>query len=357
MNRSLPSLLCLMAFATLLAGCKPVATEATKPSAPAKTDVRVTQAKRGPITRSISLPANVRAFQQATLYAKVGGYLKNINVDRGDSVKTGDVIAEIEAPELLADSAKHQAEVEIAKADHQRLAEALKKAPDLVVPLSVDVAKGKLEMALAGAKRNQTLLEFSRLTAPFPGVVTKRWVDTGALIPAATANSSPQGAAVVTLADFSKVRVEVFVPEQEVPLLKVGLAAEVKVEELPGKSFSAQVSRIAWSLDESTKTMPIEIDLPNPDATLRPGMFASAKIAVSQKPDALLLPMEALVIEKAKTSIFILTDGKAKKIVVKIGFEDGKSFEILDGATAETVVILTGKLPLADGQPVNRLED
>jgi membrane fusion protein (multidrug efflux system) len=356
MNRSLAPFLSLLAIVLLAPGCKPVVTESAKSAPTAPVSVSVTQAKRGPITRSISLPANIRALQQTTLYAKVAGYLKAIGVDRGDAVKVGDVLAEIEAPELLADAAKYQAEVAVTQADHQRLTEALKKAPDLVVPLTVDAAKGRFEMALASAKRNDTLLGFTKIVAPFSGVVTKRWADVGALIPAATGNSSPQSAAVVTLVDFSRVRVEVFVPEQEAPLLKAGLAAEVKVDELLGKAYVGQVTRIAWSLDETTKTMPVEIELANPDGSLRPGMFATAKIAVSQKPVALLLPIDALVVEKAKTSVFTLVDGKAKKVPVKVGFEDGKSFEVLEGVTAETVVIVTGKLPLADGQLVNRAE-
>ncbi len=357
MSRFRPgSVLAVLVLGWLAAGCNPAADESAKAVPAAPLSVPVTQAKRGPISRSISLPANLRALQQATLYAKVAGYLKTIVVDRGDAVKGGDVLAEIEAPELLADTAKYQAEVAVAQADHQRLSEALKKAPDLVVPLTVDAAKGRYEMALASAKRNETLLGFTKIVAPFSGVVTKRWADVGALIPAATGNSSPQNSAVVTLADFSRVRVEVFVPEPEAPLLKPGLTAEVKVDELPGRAFAGQVTRIAWSLEETTKTMPVEIELANPDGTLRPGMFATAKITVSQKPDALLLPAEALVVEKARTSVFTLVDGKARKVPVKVGFEDGKSFEVLEGVTAETVVIVTGKLPLVEGQPVNRAE-
>lgn len=346
----------MLALAGLSAGCRPATTDSAKAAPAAPLGVPVTRPRRGPITRSVSLPANVRALQQTTLYARVTGYLKAINVDRGDTVKAGDVLAEIEVPELLADAAKYQAEVAVSQADHQRLTAALKQAPDLVVPLTVDVAKGKLEMALASAKRNETLLGFTKIVAPFSGVVTKRWTDVGALIPAATGGSSPTAAAVVTLVDFSRVRVEVFVPEAEAPLLKAGLAAEVRVDELPGQAFVGQVTRIAWSLDETSKTMPVEIELPNPDGALRPGMFATAKIAVNQKPDALLLPADALVVEKAKTSVFALVDGKARKIPVKVGFEDGKSFEVLEGVTADNVVIVTGKLPLADGQPVNRTE-
>ncbi len=357
MNAFLLRTSCALALATSLSsGCKPPDASAVAVPAASVPPVTVTvaQPSLGPITRSISLPATVRAHQQATLYAKVSGYLKSIAVDRGDAVKTGDLLAEIEAPELLADTARHQAEVDVAKADHQRLGEALKKAPDLVVPAAVDAAKGRLDIAQAAAKRNETLLGFTRIVAPFSGVVTRRWADVGALIPAATGNSSPQSAAVVTLADLATVRVEVAVPETEAPALQPGLVAEVKVDGLPGRIFHGTVARIAWSLDEATRTMPVEIDLANPDGALRPGMSATAKIVVARKPDALLLPSDALVVEKAKTSVFALVDGKARKLAVKVGFQDGRSFEVLEGVTAGTPVILTGKLPLSDGQPVVR---
>ncbi len=346
----------VLAFTALAVGCKPPSTLPAKSTPVEPLKVQVVQPSRGPISRSISLPANVRALQQAILYAKVGGYLTAIRVDRGDSVKAGDVLAEIEAPELLADATKFRAEVEVAQLDFQRLTAAGKKSPDLVMPLSVEAAKGKFEIATANAERNETMLHFTKIIAPFDGVVTKRWVDIGALIPAATGSGSPQSAAVLTVVDFSRVRVEVFVPESEVPLLKAGLAAEVRVEELTGKTFAGEVTRIAWSLDELTKTMPIEIELANPEGALRPGMFATAKILVAQKRDSLLVPVEALVVEKARTSVFALVDGKARKMVVKVGFEDGKSFEVLEGINRETAVILSGKLPLTDGQSVNRTE-
>ena len=343
---------------TLACGCdKPSAIEPPKSAVPpAPVEVEVTQARRGPITRSINLPATIRSRQQVTLYAKVAGYLKSIRVDRGDSVKEGDLLAEVEAPELLADQTKFAAEVAIAKTDFQRLSEARQKAPDLVVPLTVDTAKSKLEMAAANFKRNETLLAYTKITAPFSGVITKRWVDTGALIPAATGSSSPQNAAVVTLMDFSTVKIESAVPEPETPFIQNGLAAEVKVEELAGKTFTGTVTRFAHALDEATKTMATEIEIPNPEGTLRPGMFATVKLAVERKSEALLVPSEALIVEKAKTSVFTLVEGKAKKVAVKVGFQDGKFAELHDGLAVGASVILPGKLVLTDGQPVKPME-
>src|SRR6266404_4148430 len=165
-----------------LAGCAPpAAPEPVKPSPPL--EVRVAPVKKGEATRSIALPATIVAYQQAILCAKVSGYAKTINVDKGDTVKAGDLLAEIEVPELLADRAKYQAELEVASIDSRRINEAQKKAPDLVVPQEVDAAKGRFEIAKANLDRTETLLGFCRITAPFAGVITSRMVDPGAFIP------------------------------------------------------------------------------------------------------------------------------------------------------------------------------
>lgn len=345
----------IVAAGLLVGGCKPRASAPTNSSAPVAA-VQITQPRRGPITRNVSFPAVVRAEQEVTLYAKVAGFLKIISVDRGDIVQKGDVLAEVEAPELLAEQTRFEAERNIAKLDFERLSEARKKSPDLVVPLSLDVARAKREMADASLQRNETLLAYTKIVAPFSGVITKRWVDPGALIPAATASSSPQNAAVVTLMDFSRVRIEVAVPEPEAPLIKQGLSAEVTVDELPEQIFKGTISRFSHALDTATRTMATEIQLQNVDGALKPGMFATAKLALAEKPDALLIPAEALLLEKQKTSVFVLIDGKAKKLPVRVGFEDGKSVEILEGLQGDEPVILRGKSALADGQAVKLVQ-
>ena len=175
---------------------------------------------RGPIARNITLPGEVKAYQQATLYAKVAGYLKTIPVDKGDPVKEGALLAEIEVPELLADRARYQAELEVARSDYQHLSDSQKKAPDLVVPQTTDNARARLDIAKANLDRTETLLSFAKIVAPFSGVITKRMVDPGAFIPAATSGSTPQSAAIVTLADFNRVRVQVAVPELEAARLQ-----------------------------------------------------------------------------------------------------------------------------------------
>jgi membrane fusion protein (multidrug efflux system) len=319
-------------------------------------DFKATRPTRGEIIRYVTLPGSIKANQQATLYAKIAGYLKSLAVDKGDAVKAGQAIAEIEVPELLADIAKSKAEVEVAEIEYKRVSEAQKKAPDLVMPQTVDDALGKLKVAKASLEHDQTLLGFSKITAPFDGIVTARHVDPGAFIPAATGGSAAQTAAVVTVMDFNTVRVQVAVPEVEASLVRAGQPVKFAVEGLPGKTFEGKVSRLAYALDDATKTMLVETDLPNPNHELRPGMYAMIKLGVEKHTDALLIPVEALVMEKVNAFAFIAADGKAKKTPIKIGFNDGAKVEVLEGLMADAAVILVGKTALTDGQSVNVTE-
>ena len=318
--------------------------------------VQTIHPKRAEIVRRVTLPGNVMAYQEATLYAKVAGYLKTINVDKGDTVKQGDTLAEIEAPEMLADLVKAKAEAEAAQLDYKRVTEAQKKASDLVTPQIADTAKAKSGVAVAGVQRIETLLSYARITAPFSGVITKRWVDPGALIPAATSSSAAKSAAVVTLMDFSAVRIDVAAPDTDAPFVKKDLPVKVTVDELPGRTFAGTITRFAYALDESTKTMATEIEISNPDLALRPGMWASVEIELQKKENALLIPAEALVTEKNKNFVFVVRDGKAEKIAVQTGFDDGANVEILKGCVPGDAVIVAGKQLVTDGQKVQATE-
>ena len=347
-----------LAFLTLLSvltGCGPHAATPA-PTAPSPVPVRLTAIKKGDATRSITLPGNVLPYQQATLYAKVTGYIKTVNVDKGDEVKAGALLADIEVPELLADRARFQAEAEIAALDYRRAGDAQKKAPDLVVPQAVDEARSKSDIAKANLERTETLLSFTKITAPFSGVITKRMVDPGAFIPAATSSTAAQNAGLFTVMDFSKVRVQAAVPEIEVPFIKTGLPVKIAVEELKNSPFEGTITRYSHALDEATKTMLAEIELPNPKGDLRPGMYATVRIIVERKPDSLIVPAEALFVEKTRNSVFTVADNKARRLTVKTGFNDGGWVEILGSVNLNDPVILLGKQTLADGQPVTITE-
>jgi len=337
----------VVAWLAALSGC-----EWFLPQAPA-TPVQTIHPKRGEIVRRSTLPGNVMAYQEAMLCAKVAGYLKTISFDKGHTVKQGDLLAEIEAPEMLADLVKAKAEADAAQLDYKRVADAQKKASDLVMPQTVDAARAKSGVAVAGLQRIETLLNYAKIIAPFSGVITKRWVDPGALIPAATSSSAAKSAAVVTLMDFSTVRIDVAIPDTEAPFVKRDLPVKVTVDEL---AFKGTITRFAYALDESTKTMATEIEISNPDLALRPGMWASVEIELQKKENALLIPAEALVVEKNRNSVFVVRDNKAQNVSVTTGFDDGVNVEILKGCGPNDSVIVAGKQSVTDGQRVKATE-
>jgi RND family efflux transporter MFP subunit len=324
--------------------------------APKPVEVASVTPTRGDIYRFVTLPGSIKANQQATLYAKVPGYLKSITVDKGDRVTAGQSLGEIEVPELAADAVKYRAEVQVAETDFKRLSEAAKTSPDLVTPQAVDEAQGRLDIAKANLERTETLLKYSHLVAPFSGVVTMRFVDPGAFIPSATSGSAAQTAAVVTLMDFDTVRVQVAVPEVEAAFVRTGEPVRVTTESLPGKTFAGMVSRQSFALDEATRSVLVEADLPNADLALRPGMYATIKIGVEKHADALLIPAAALVTEKSGASVLVASNGKAKKTPIKAGFSDGLKVEVLSGLAGNEAVILAGKTPPADGAAITVTE-
>jgi len=341
------SLALLIVTLALLTACTRGGGRETSAPEDSPVQVHLTQLSVGPITRSVTLPAQVIPYQQATLYAKVSGYLKTISVDKGDRVTSGAVLARIEIPELVAARARQEAELRAAEADYTRMRESLQKAPDLVVPDTVDQARGRFEVARASLEQSDTLLRYATITAPFSGIITQRYVDPGALIQAGSASS-----AIVALMDFSKVRLQIAVPEGEASRVTVGQPVLVTTENVPGARFDGKVTRFSYALDMGSRTMLAEVILENPALTLRPGMLVTAKIGIERKQSALLMPAESLVMEKANAFAYSVNGNKAAKHPIKIGFNDGTSVEVLEGLSAGNTVILAGKLKLSDGQAV-----
>jgi membrane fusion protein (multidrug efflux system) len=323
---------------------------------PMPAEVKIVSPRRGEIYRFITLPGSIKARQQATLYAKVSGYLKSLSVDKGDHVAAGEAIGEIEVPELGAEAVKYRAEIKVAQTDYARLDAARKNSPDLVTPQGLDEARARLDIAKANLERTETLLNYSRVTAPFNGIVTMRYVDPGAFIPAATSGGTPQTGAIVTVMDFNTVRAQVGVPELEAALISAGQPVRVTTESLPGKIVEGTVSRQSYALDEATRSLLVEADLPNLDLSLRPGMYATIKIGIQKHTNTVLIPITALIVEKSASSVFLLKQGKARKMAVKTGFNDGAQVEIVSGINPEEALILPGKQTLTDGQSVNVME-
>lgn len=307
---------------------------------------------RGEITRHVALPGSLRANQQVTLQARVAGFVRTVLVDRGDTVAAGQALAEIEVPELLTDKAKREAEVRVAEVEARRLEAGRKKSPDLVTQQALDAANGRLEVARAELAKVETLLAFATVRAPFAGTVTARMVDPGAFVAAGVSGGA---SAVVTLADMSVLRAVVPVPEAEALRVRIGQPVRVTVEGTTNV-FTGKVSRLAGALDEATRSMAVEADLPNADEGLRPGMFATVRIGVERRTAALRVRTDALAVEKAGTFVFRVDQGLSRKTAVKTGFQDGTLTEVVSGLAEDAVLIVPAKSAPADGTPVKAEE-
>lgn len=322
-------------------------------------ELPATSPKSGLIHRWVSLPATLAPWQQAVLYAKVTGFVKKINVDKGDTVKTGQVLAEIEAPELEADLSKNEAEsvalkpaLEFATQEYDRLIKAQKSSPDLILPQQLEKARSELDKAKAAfdvveanAKHARVMLGYMKITAPFDGIITARHVDTGALVNAGASK-------VVDIVDASTIRLQIPVTEMESALVTPGKPVKATIDAAGSTPVEGTISRTAFALDPATRTMLAEADLKNADLKLHPGMYAMAKIAVEKHDNALLIPVTGLVMEKTNAFAFKHVNGKAVKTALTIGFTDGVNVEVLTGLDKDSTILLPDKVTLAPDQPV-----
>lgn len=307
-------------------------------------ELPATKPQKGTIHRWVTLPGSFAPWQQVDLKARVAGYLHRVAVDKGDVVTAGQTLIEIEVPELQADLIRHRAEVKAAEIEVKRLHEARAKSPDLVLPQAVDDAEAKLAIAKAGMERANALIELAQIKAPFAGTITDRRVDPGAFAAAG-------GDTLLQLMDAGTLRFQVPVIETETALLKPGLQVEARVDALGGAVVKGVLSRLSGQLDTATRTMLIEADFQNGDGKLRPGMFATARIAVEQHDQATLIPVAGLVKEKANSFVFKHVDGRAVKTAVKPGFNDGVNVEVPE-LKLEEIILLPGSATLTDKQEV-----
>jgi membrane fusion protein (multidrug efflux system) len=314
-------------------------------------DYPVVRLKTGDITRSVQLLGEVRPNQQVALYAKVGGYVKALRADIGDRVEAGAVLAELEVPEIAADEARTRAELALAELEFKRTQDAFKQAPDLVPRQQLDNAQARLAVAKAQQERNETLLGFAKIKAPFAGTVSRRSVDKGAFVPAATGGGAGQ-AALFVLTDAATVRIQAALPEAEAGLVAVGQPVAVLAEAAGAKPYEAKLTRVAGVLDNPSKTMLIEAGLANAAGALKPGMYANVKLGIETHKATALLPLTAIVMEKAVATAYVYEGGKARRRVLKAGFNDGVNLEVFEGVKPTEDVLVVGAATLTDGQAV-----
>jgi len=360
MNRFLVRTIAAFCMLVLM-GCSRAHNDAPADS---RRTVVVMRPQRGDIVRTITLPGDLVGLYQSTLYAKVTGYLKSISVDKGDWVKEGQVLAVIEVPELEQRLARARADMEVQHLTYQRLEQVWKSDPRLVARQDVDIAQGKYLEAKAQMDELEAMASYTRIVAPFDGVITGRFADPGALIKAGgeqTTASPDQGSAhpsggtspVLSLALIDTMRTYVYAPQDAVGFIRRGMPAKLTLQDLPGRSFQGVVTRYANSLDLGTRTMLTEIDLKNPRHDLYPGMYANVTLELERHRDALKLPESAIGDSAGGRYVMVAQDGKLRTQDVTVGINNGRSAEIVSGLSGAESVVVTLDPSVVPDQAVN----
>lgn len=364
-----------------------------KASAPAREEAQLVptaKVARMDLANDLVLTAEFEPFQQVDLMAKVSGYVRSIGVDIGDRVHSGQILATLEIPEMEDDLTKaaasiDQAQAEIvtasdelrrAEASHEmahlsysRIADVLKREPglvpqqevdeahsrDLVAEAQVATAKSSLKTAEQHARvsradqgRVETLHKYMTITAPFEGVVTKRYANIGAMIQAGT---SSQAMPVVQLSQNNLLRLILPVPESSVGRVRVGETVDVRVPSL-GRIFPGRVARLAEKLQPSTRTMDTEVDVQNPSLTLIPGMYAEVNLHIAESRGALAVPLDAVDRSTAAARVFVVASGVIHIVPVTLGLETDQNVEILSGVREGDTVVAGRHAGLREGQKV-----
>ena len=354
-------------------------------------DVSVALARTGSITQDLTVAGIFQPYQDVDVHGKVSGYIRRIYVDIGDRVHQGQTLAVLEVPELQAEVAGAEAgvtrsrqditrmrsDVDRAQANYAathasftRLKQAGDQQPGLVAAQELDdarardaaaaaqvesaraavaAAEGQLGVSRADQLRVSSMAQYATITAPFSGVVTMRYADTGSLVPAGTSESNAQ--AIVRLSQSDVLRLRMPVPEQDVPLVKQGSTVNVQVQ-ATGQQFPGTVVRFTRDVSNATRTMLCEVDVPNPNLQLTPGMYANVTFTLHQPDGALLVP-SAAIIQGDQPAVFLVDNSNTVvRRPVVLGITSANEQQITGGLQAGDKVIVAGMDTLQPGERV-----
>jgi len=327
----------------------------------AVTPVAVIHPKRGQMTDEIALPGNIQAFVDAPVYARISGYLKKWTFDIGAHVKAGDVLAEIDAPEVEQQLAQARAQLATAQAN-LKLAEVtmnrdLTLMKDAIAKQDLDNAIGAFEAAkatvqsqTANVKYLEQLVAFEKVTAPFDGVVTARNTDIGQLVNAGNGGTALE---LFHVSSTSKLRIFVSVPQMYSSAARPGVGAEITLTERPGQHYRGTIARNTGAINAASRTLLTEVDLDNPGGQLLPGAFAEVHLKLPSATAAVVIPVTSLIFRSQGLQVAVVRDGnRAEFVSVTEGRDFGSSLEITSGIGLDDWVIVNTPDSLTSGAPV-----
>jgi len=338
--------------------------------------VRVVTVKRSSPENRLTLPGSALADQQTPLYARINGYLKSFAVDIGDSVKKGQLVAEIDSPEVdqqlrqavatlgvvKASLVQAQANQELARVASERWAALVKEravsqqeADEKRLTLAareadVESSRATIKAQEANVKRLEELQSFKQILAPFDGVITARNVEIGTLVSEGSGTAARE---LFRMVQIQNLRFHVPVPEGFVPSIKAGLEATLTFDAHPGRTFAGKVSRTSNSVDAASRTMLVEVRVPNPDGILLPGMYAQVTFALHQGSPPLLMPSNALLVRPEGTLAAVV--GKDKTVhykKIQVGRDYGTRIEVVSGLEENDQVMVNPTTMIREGEKV-----
>ncbi|HZC36378.1 MAG TPA: efflux RND transporter periplasmic adaptor subunit [Chthoniobacterales bacterium] len=332
-------------------------------AAAGKTTVTVVEPTQTSSAPELVLPGNVTAYEMASIYSRVDGYLKKWYVDIGDHVQQGQVLADVEAPQIDAELRMAQAQLELAEANltlaqtnsarsQELYQNHVNSQKELDTVLATEkVQKATRDNAAAALTSAQDMKAFEQIRAPFAGTITARYIDVGSLV---SSGSSRTVQKLFDLAQSDPVRVFVNVPQADVSSVQAGTPATITVDEFPDQTFAGKVARDAGAFDLSSRTLLLEIEVPNPHGLLYAGMYAHAKFALKNPTPALLVPDNSILIDsKGARVLAVDSSNKIRVKPVTLGRDFGTKSEILGGLNATDRVVQNPTLALQEGMPVS----
>ena len=336
--------------------------------------LRVATIKPSDSTMLITLPGTTSAITQANIFARASGYIDKRNVDIGDRVKEGQLLAQITAPELdhqiaqaeatlsqtEATLRQNQANADLAKDTWQRDKPLVEKGWETLQQGDVDKLGLQAQQATVGVAQSNIAAQQAQLSvlrqqkdyqsvvAPFDGVITQRNIDVGSLVQA----DATSGTFMFTIMQDGVIRIQVFVPQDQAYGLGPGVEAVVRVPEIPDRPFAGKVTRIADALSPATRTLLTEIDVPNPDGAIKPGMYCMVELHIPRKVPSLVVPANAIIFNADGLHVAVLENGTAHFRKVTVTRDLGTSVEVNDGVKTGDQVILSPPVDLVDGSKV-----
>jgi RND family efflux transporter MFP subunit len=317
--------------------------------------VLVAQVLHAPSVRQVKLPSTLRGFDETDIFAKIPGYMKKINVDKGDRVRAGQVIAIIESPETDQQVANARANYNLAMVTDRRYRQLLDGG--VISKQDYDNEHANMLQSKATLDQNLALQKYEVVTAPFDGIVTMRYADPGHLVPQSTAGTSTDSA-IVQVAKMKPLRLYAYMPQSTALFVRNGDHATFTVNEYPKRQFVGTVTRHPEALAADSRTMIVEVDLPNEDLALYPGMYGFANFTVATPESAPMVPDDALIFRNNKIYVPVVRDNKLHLSEVTLGYDNGVAVEIRGGDVRDndTVALNVGQAA-REGERVQPVQD